>query len=99
MGWYEISRVVQTKAGASGTVTFPTGTKILQIIVLGGSGATVTLPDGQGSTVAIPIPSATDYWTLMEHHTARALQGSGAQLQIAFASTTSYFVEYILLAP
>jgi hypothetical protein len=94
MGWYDLKQTPKTYAGAAGTLTFNSGAKILQIIVVGAGGATIALPDGKGGIATIPVPSSSP-WILEEHHAQRILQGSGAQLQIVFTSTVSYFVEYM----
>lgn len=84
---------VKTQAGTVGTVTLLAGDTILQIIVVGGAGATMALPNGTGGTATVPIPSSTP-WTLCEQHAARIMGTPQGGLTIVFTSTTSYFVEY-----
>lgn len=92
--WAEITKPVKRLAGAAGTLTFNSGARILQIIAIGGAGGQIVLPTGDGSTTqTIPLPAAV-VWTLQENHTGFAMQGAGAQLQIVFTSTVSYYVEY-----
>jgi hypothetical protein len=64
------------------------------IVAIGGSGATLAIPNGQGGVATVPLPSSSP-WMLEEHHAQRVLQGTGAQLQLVFASTVSYLVEYV----
>ena len=92
MSWYSIKGSIKTAAGTSGTVTLASGSRVLQIIFAGG---TCVLPTGDGSTTQTITGVAGQVFALQEHHAARVLQGTGAQLNIVFSGTTSYFVEYI----
>lgn len=98
MSWYELKGTVKTRAGTSGTETFSEGARILQIIVVGGTNATMQIPNGSGSTVSVPMPSNTP-WILEEDHASRIMGqkegGANTGLAIVFTATASYFVEYL----
>ncbi len=95
MSWFEIPGTIRTLAGTGAYSTpFPAGTRILQIQFAGAG--TCVLPTGDGGTTQTITGIAGEWFVLQEHHAARMLQGTGAQLQIAFSSgVTSWFVEYI----
>lgn len=94
MSWYDLKGAVKTFSGTSGTCTFPSGSRILQIVF---SGGTMTIPTGDGSTLQTVTGVAGQFWYLEEHHASRVLQGASgsSQLQIVFTGTASYFVEYV----
>ena len=96
MSWHDLKGSIRTAAGSSGTVTLSSGSRVLQVYaVASGAGGAVAIPDGSGSAVAtIPLVANVPLH-LEEHHASRVLQGTGAQLQIVFTSTASYFVEYV----
>lgn len=79
-------------AGSSGTITVPHGKFVRTIAAIGGTGATLTItPGGPGQIAtagdAIPIPSGAGF-----DLTFLGELGEGTVL--AFASTTSYYVQY-----
>ena len=91
--WQGIPRVVARRAGTAATETFKTGSVILKINVAGG---TVTMPDGKGGLITLTVPVNWNYQA--DGQLDFTLQGSGAQLQLAFSGSTSYFVEYAVPA-
>ncbi len=86
-------------AGTSGTVTVPTGCYVRSVRAIGGTGATLTITPAGPNTVsgsnkiggqgAIPIPAGATGWFELD---MLAELGPGSTL--AFASTSSYFVQY-----
>jgi hypothetical protein len=94
MSWFEIPRTIKTRAGTAGTETFSSGASILQIIVVGASGATVQVPNGNDNFATIPVPANTT-WILQEHHAQRVMGPQQGGTKIVFTSTLSYFIEYI----
>lgn len=90
MGW-------NYAAGASGTVTLPAGAVVLSIRAEShAANGSITIFGG----TAIPVDGATP----ASGHSIAALgfpsgqcvaQGSGTSLQVVFANTVSYFVEYL----
>lgn len=95
MSWWTVQGTIATSAGTSGVVTFQPGARILQIIVSGGNGATIAVPNGMGGTATIPVPSSTSPWILIEGHLSRVMGSTQGGLTITFSGTASYFVEYI----
>ena len=96
--WKEIVGNVKRFAGASGTVTIPAGGHVIAISAHCTSAGTVTIWDGAGSTVVIPVPAST-WWVYDPKHLSTTSQGPNAvatQQQIVFTTTDSYLVEVVL---
>lgn len=85
---------IQIFAGSAGTPSIPVGAIIRRIVVVGGSGATVAMPDGQGGTATIPVPSAYPHVVFDDGQhiaTVPLLRSKGND--VVFTSTVSYCVE------
>ena len=91
--WQGVARVVARRSGTAATETFTKGSAILKINVAGGS---VTMPDGKGGTITLTVPVNWNYQA--DSQLDFVMQGSGAQLQLVFSGSTSYFVEYAVPA-
>jgi hypothetical protein len=86
--WYGLRGPVQYQAGASGTVTLPYGSVVLQIKAGGTSAGTISIFGGSS------IPTlANTLWELQEQHTL--LQAGSANNTIVFTTTTTFYVEYM----
>lgn len=87
--WLELTGQTKRFAGASGTVTVPKGCVIIEATAHSSSaGATMTLPDGSGGEVTVPIES-TQFGYAPKH----ALCKVDADYDIVFTGTDGYFVE------
>jgi hypothetical protein len=94
--WHAIPGRVRYFTGTSGTVTFASGARILQIHALAGSGAgSVQIPTvdetGLGS-VTIPLPGSSGWWGIQENHVNHEVPVGAS---IVFTGTASYLVEYL----
>lgn len=79
-------------AGASGTVTLPSGATVKQIVVHSTAGGTVTIFGG----AAIPIIAGTGTIAFrFGHDNLVARQTASGSGDIVFAGTDSYYVETI----
>jgi len=86
--WSELRGKWAYQAGAAGTATLPKGAQVLQIIVEGGAGGTVTIFGG----TAIPCVSGTPKAFRFNH--LECASKAGTQ-DIVFTNTVSYYVEYV----
>ena len=86
--WIDLTGQTKRFAGVSGTVTVPAGCVILEVAAHSSGAATVTLPDGKGGTLTLPVPS-TGYGYAPKH----ALCIVNAAFDIVFSGTDGYFVE------
>jgi hypothetical protein len=95
--FHEVRIPSRRRVGTSGTETFEAGTVILQVQAYNNNSAnaTVQMPKGDGqNTVSVTVVGASsfNYQTI---NGAFQMQGTGAQLQIVFTGTVSYFIEYL----
>ena len=88
--WQDLNGETKRFAGASGTVTVPKGCSIIHLAAHSSAAATVTLPDGKGSDVTVPIPT-TGFFYSPQHLLCTA--PANADYAIVFTSTDGYFVE------
>lgn len=91
--WHEITGPLKRYAGSSGTVTLPRGAKVISISAHATSAGTLAMNDGVGGTITIPIPANTWFVYDPKHLGYVANAAFGANLNLVFASTDSYFVE------
>lgn len=96
--WLGLRGPVKIRAGTSGTETFTSGARILQIHAFpGGGGGTVTIPakDSPTDPAVVTLPAGSGWWGWQKNHAVMSMQGTGAQLQIIFTGTSAYFLEYL----
>lgn len=86
--WQELPGKTKRFAGTSGTVTVPKGCCILRATCHSSGAATVTLPDGNGGDVTIPVAS-----TGFSYEPEHLLCQVAADYSIVFTGTDGYFVE------
>jgi len=84
-------------AGASGTVTVPSGAVVVRVMTLSVGGGSFTIAPGGPNQVAgpvagssVPLPAGT-WWTA---EWAPGLSPLGGGTQFVFTTTDSYYVEY-----
>lgn len=87
--WLDLNAVTKRFAGASGTVTVPKGCSIIHVAAHSSAAATVTLPDGIGGEVTVPIPTTGFFFS--PQHLLCVVQD--ADYDIVFTDTDGYFVE------
>lgn len=92
--WYGLKGTVKRASGTAGTVTFVTGTRILQLHAFPSATLTGTVQIGSDPS-AVTLPAASGWWGIQELHTDLILSGTGAAVQIVFSNTQSYFIEYV----
>ena len=90
--WFGLKGSVQRSAGASGTVTFAAGTRVLQIHAYASSSVSSTVQIFADAT-AVTLPSGSGWWGLQEQHVD--LIAPKANPTIVFTSTASYFIEWV----
>lgn len=78
-------------AGASGTVTLPTGATVKQIVAHSTAGGTIVIFGGP----SFPVIAGTGVALRMMHDQCVAQQTSSGGLTIVFTGTDSYYVETI----
>lgn len=86
--WFGLPGPVQFATGTSGTVTLVAGSKVLQIKAFAATSGSI---DMFGTTIVLPASSG--WFELQENH-ALNVAPTGAST-IVFASTASYYVEYM----
>lgn len=79
-------------AGASGTVTVPSGGILIKVWCHSTAGGTLTIFGG----ASIPIIGGAAPFELDNKHANFAASGSGSNAQIVFTGTDSYFVHWVL---
>lgn len=90
MGW-------NYAAGASGTVTLPAGAVVLSIRAESyAANGSVAIFGGTAIPIDGATPASGHAFAMLYFPSQQCVaQGSGTALQIVFANTVSYFVEYL----
>lgn len=91
--WQELPGNVKRFAGSSGVLAIPRGAQVISITAHCTSAGSMTIWDGAGSTVTVPIPASTWFVYDPKHLNTTASSATAAQRQITFTTTDSYFVE------
>lgn len=87
--WYGLRGPVKRFSGTSGTVTLPSGAKLLRIRAHATAAGTVQIFDDAAD---IPLPVSSGWFELDYFHTSTTAPDGTPT--IVFTSTDSYLVEY-----
>lgn len=87
--WHGLPGTPGYFAGAAGTVTLPAGAILIAITAHATAASSLTIFGGQ----SIPIPAGMT-WVLDLKHANFSAYGTGAQAQLVFTGTDSYFVHW-----
>lgn len=85
---------VQLFAGTAGTPAIPKGCYIRRVVCIGATNATAQMPDGNGGSVTVPVPSAQQHVLIDDSDgidTLPFIRSAGSD--IVFTSTVSYLVQ------